>query len=190
MSKIVFLLEEPSMKELLDILLPRLLPPDVSFMNVPHEGKSDLEKSIPRKLRGWREPGVRFIIVRDQDGADCYMLKENLLRVCKEAGRDDSLVRIVCNELESWFLGDLTAVAGAYNKASIARLQVKRKYRNPDSIANAAEELKKLVPAYQRLQGAKKIAGHIDIDRNHSISFHVFIEGIIKLIHSANNQRG
>lgn len=147
MSKIVFLLEEPSMKELLDVLLPGLLPTGVSFMTIPHEGKQDLSRSIPRKLRGWREPGVRFIIVRDQDGADCYVLKENLLKLCREAGRDDALVRIVCNELESWFLGDLPAVADAYDKPSIARLQGKRKFRNPDSITNAAEELKKLVPS-------------------------------------------
>ncbi|WP_161486040.1 hypothetical protein [Desulfotomaculum copahuensis] len=46
MKKIVFLLEEPSLKEFLEIFLPRILPPGVSFMAVPHEGKQDLEKSI------------------------------------------------------------------------------------------------------------------------------------------------
>lgn len=39
MSKIVFLLEEPSMKELLDRLLPGLLPTGVEFITIPHEGK-------------------------------------------------------------------------------------------------------------------------------------------------------
>ena len=48
---IVFLLEEKSMKALLDIVLPRILPPDVDFYTVPHEGKSDLQKSIPQKLK-------------------------------------------------------------------------------------------------------------------------------------------
>jgi len=182
MSKIVFLLEEPSMKELLDILLPQLLPPNVEFMAIPHEGKQDLEKSIPNKLRGWREPGVRFIILRDQDGADCLNLKEKLLSICREAGRGDSVVRIVCNELESWFLGDLTAVAKAYDRPSISRLQGKRKYRNPDNITNAAEELKKMVPEYQKLQGARKIACHISINRNQSNSFHAFLEGISKVV--------
>ena len=61
-GKLVFLLEERSMKALLDGLLPRFLP-DLKFQCVPHEGKHDLEKSIPRKLRAWQEPGVRFVIM-------------------------------------------------------------------------------------------------------------------------------
>ena len=67
MSRIVFLLEEDSMKVLLEGLLPRLFP-GLSFLCLSHEGKQDLEKSIPRKLKAWREPGVRFVVVRDQDG--------------------------------------------------------------------------------------------------------------------------
>jgi len=96
----------------------------------------------------------------------------------------DSVVRIVCNELESWFLGDLVAVAAAYDKPSIARLQGKRKYRNPDNVTNAAEELKKLVPEYQKLQGARRIANHIDRDRNLSNSFRVFLEGVLRVANS------
>ena len=40
------------------------------FICVPHEGKQDLEKSIPRKLRAWREPSAHFIVVRDNDGGE------------------------------------------------------------------------------------------------------------------------
>jgi len=61
-GRIVFLLEELSMKELLEGLLPRLFP-GLVFQCVPHEGKTDLDRSIATKLRAWREPGVRFIIV-------------------------------------------------------------------------------------------------------------------------------
>ena len=50
MSRIIFLLEEYSMKVLLDGLLPRLVP-GLQFLCVPHEGKSDLEKSVPKMLR-------------------------------------------------------------------------------------------------------------------------------------------
>ena len=56
MNRIVFLLEEYSMKVLLEGLLPRLFP-ELPFLCIPHQGKQDLEKSIPRKLRAWREPG-------------------------------------------------------------------------------------------------------------------------------------
>lgn len=68
MSRIVFLLEEYSLKVLLDGLLPRLFP-GLPFLCVPHEGKQDLQKSIPRKLRAWREPGVHYCVIRDNDGA-------------------------------------------------------------------------------------------------------------------------
>lgn len=54
--KLVFLLEEQSMKTFLDGILPRILPPDVTFITVPHEGKTDLQKSIPIKLRAWKQP--------------------------------------------------------------------------------------------------------------------------------------
>ena len=53
MRRIIFLLEEYSMKVLLDGLLPRLVP-GLQFLCVPHEGKQDLEKSVPRKLRASR----------------------------------------------------------------------------------------------------------------------------------------
>lgn len=75
--KIVFLLEERSMKELIDGLIPRILPEEVSFLSIPHEGKSDLEKSIPRKISSWRDadPNVKFVIVHDQDSNNCVELK-------------------------------------------------------------------------------------------------------------------
>ena len=69
--KLVFLLEERSMKVLLDIILPKILPEGVSFQTIPHEGKSELEKSIPIKLRAWNEPNVAFVIVHDQDSNNC-----------------------------------------------------------------------------------------------------------------------
>ena len=72
-QKVIFLLEEPSMRVLLDAWLPRLFPGWVDgehFQCVPHEGKSDLDRSIPRKLAAWRIPGDRFVIVRDNDNTD------------------------------------------------------------------------------------------------------------------------
>jgi hypothetical protein len=188
MKKLVFLLEERSMKELLDNLLPRLWlelgidPAKVSFMTVPHEGKQDLEKSITRKLQGWREPGVYFIIVRDQDGADCRRIKDRIAQICARAGRGDALVRIACNELEAWFLGDLAAVAAAFNSPEISRLQRRARYRNPDTLTNAAQELKRIVPGYQKLKGARMIAAHMEARRNCSNSFNIFVEGVQRVI--------
>lgn len=108
MSRIVFLLEERSMQVLLDGLLPRLFP-DLPFLCVPHEGKRDLELSIPRKLRAWREPGVRFAVIRDNDGGNCVQLKAALRQLCKSGSREDTLIRIACQELEAWYLGEPAA---------------------------------------------------------------------------------
>ena len=76
-GRVIFLLEEPSMRALLDGWLPRLFPGWVDgqhFQCVPHEGKSDLDRSISRKLAAWRIPGDRFVIVRDNDSANCIDL--------------------------------------------------------------------------------------------------------------------
>ena len=109
--KPIFLLEEPSMKYLLDELLPKILPEGVLFQTIPHNGKHALEKSIPRKLRAWNEPGdIRFIILHDQDTKDCRKLKQSLLDLCENTGRS-VLVRIACQEMESWYFGDLQALA-------------------------------------------------------------------------------
>ena len=142
--KLVFLLEERSMKVLLDIILPKILPEGVSFQTIPHEGKSELEKSIPIKLRAWNEPNVAFVIVHDQDSNNCIELKKKLVSLCSNSNRK-FLVRIPCHELEAWYWGDLEAVSKAYDK-DFTSLKNKKKYRNPDQSENPKQELKKLMP--------------------------------------------
>ena len=182
MKQLVFLLEEESMKALLDVLLPQILPQGINFLCIPHEGKQDLEKSIPRKLRAWQTPGTAFVIVRDKDGADCIEIKKRLVNLCQQAGRNDSLVRIACHELESWFLGDLGAVEKAFNIKKLAEQQRNRKYKEPDKLSNASEELQKLVKGYRKVSGAKKIAACLTINQNYSHSFNCFISGVNSLI--------
>ena len=178
---LVFLLEEESMKALLDDLLPKILPDEVTFRCIPHEGKQDLEKSIPRKLKAWLEPETYFVIVRDKDSADCVVIKERLVNLCQQAGRADSLVRIACHELETWFLGDLAAVEKAFQIKKLSSKQLNKKYKNPDQLSNASEELEKLVKGYQKVSGAKKIAPYLNIEQNYSTSFNCFINGIRRL---------
>lgn len=181
MRTLVFLLEEESMAKTLDTLLPRVLPEGVAHRCLFHEGKQDLERSIPRKLRGWRTPDTRFVVVRDQDRADCHQVKASLAALSKDAGRPDTLVRIVCRELEAWFLGDLPAVAAGLGKPAIARFQAQGRYRQPDAIDYPSRELRRLVPGYQKVGGAKAVAPHLDLERNTSHSFHVFIAGVRRI---------
>ena len=176
--KLVFLLEEPSTKCLLDVLLPKILPESVEFQTIPHRGKRDLQKSIPRKLRGWNEPDdVRFIIVHDQDGKDCIRLKQELLSLCENTGKE-VLVRIACQEMESWYFGDMNALAIAYDKPKLNRISTQKKYRIPDDIPSPKEELYKLVPEHQQIEGAKRIAPYMSIENNTSMSFNQFVTGV------------
>jgi hypothetical protein len=170
------------MKEVLGSILPRLLPEGVHFLTVPHEGKSDLEQSIPRKLRAWRVPRTRFVIVRDNDGGDCRVLKQALINLCHRGGRPDSLVRIACQELESWFLGDLAAVdaSGIVRGSRFSRLQNKRKYRETDQLDNAKEEFRRLVPNYRPIGASRVIAPHLSFDNSRSMSFQVLLSGVMR----------
>jgi len=181
---IVFMLEELSMKRFLDSFLPRILPPNsgVTFRTVPHEGKQDLERSLPRKLRAWRTPDTVFVVLRDQDAADCVDVKNKLTTLRADADRPDTLVRIACRELEAWFLGDLEAVALAFDTPRIADLQRRSKFRTPDALGNPTQELQRLVPEYQKVSGASRLAEHIDVERCVSTSFGYFIKGLHRLI--------
>lgn len=178
--RLVFMVEERSMKELLEVLLLKILPSDYEKpLIIPHNGKKDLEKSIPKKLRAWQNSNDKFIIVHDQDSNDCKTLKANLLSLCKD-GRNDCLIRIVCVELESWYFGDLAAVSCAYGK-NYTSLSANRKYREPDRLRNAKEEFRKLVPLYRPISSAKEIASHMKPDQNTSHSFSVFVSGVRKM---------
>jgi len=122
-GRLIFLLEEGSMKTLLEGLLPRLFPGWVlnqHFQCLKFEGKSDLDRNIPRKLSACRIPDDRFVIVRDNDFVDHLKLKARLTALCAENGRPDTLVRLVCQALESWYLGDLGALARAFEDPKLA----------------------------------------------------------------------
>lgn len=179
---LVFMLEEPSMKELLTGLLPRMLPPDVAYKLIPHEGKSDLEKSIPRKLRAWRTPNTRFVIIRDQDSGDCIAIKQRLVALCRGTGHAEVHVVIACRELEAWFIGNLKAVAEIYAKPALADLQNKAKYREPDQIGSPSRELTALVPGYGKVDGARRMGPHLPLEGSCSPSFNYFIRKVKALV--------
>ncbi len=184
MKCLLCLLEEPSAREMLKGVLPRILPNDVYVQYIVFEGKQDLEKQVQRRLRFWQHPESLFLVMRDQDSGDCMSIKQNLLGKIKETGRQaTTIVRIACHELESFYLGDLKAVEEGLGIHGLAKNQAKRKYTTVDSLANAAEELIKLTrKQYQKVAGSRAIAPYLKIDgSNHSHSFNVLLDGIRKL---------
>ena len=181
MSRVVFLLEEYSMKVLLEGMLPRLFP-GLPFLCVPHEGKQDLEKSVPRKLRAWREPGVRFVVLRDNDGGDCLALKDKLAKLCLEGHRcDNVLVRIACQELEAWYIGEPDALADAYGDEDLRDIGRKARFRDADTVQQPSATLKRLVPEFQKVSGARLMARFLSRERNSSTSFQVLLAGVDRL---------
>ena len=155
---LVFFLEEPSAREMLKGLLPRVLPCLVSIRYIVFEGKQDLKKNLIRRLRGWRTPNSIFVVVCDQDAADCLVVKSELIEKCRDAGKTEAVVRIVCRELESWYFGDLTAVESGLGVSGLVRYGNASKYRVPDRIHYPAIELRKITRnAYQKLSGSRSI---------------------------------
>lgn len=188
MTRLVFFLEEPSAREMLKGLLPRLLPGDTVPQYVVFEGKNDMKKQLPKKLRGWRAPDSRFVVLCDKDGADCVRVKSELVEICHETGRPGALVRIACHELESWYLGDLNAVERGTGLSGLARRQKRAKYRNPDRLANPVQELERVTgDRYQKVSGSRAIGPHLSVDasggqENRSRSFRVFVSGLRRLV--------
>ena len=184
---VVFLVEEPSMAELLKVLLHRLFP-DLSFLCLEHEGKQDLAKSVPRKLRAWRQPGVRFVVMRDQDSADCHVVKTGLKALCTQGGRADALVRVVYRELEAWYLGDVESLANAYPTSAgrLRRELGKSRYRDPDAVVAPSRVLEDLIPEFSKRSGARAMGGRLT-RRNRSRSYRVFLEGVERLHRQLGN---
>jgi hypothetical protein len=181
-GKIIFLLEEPSMKVLLDNLLPRLFPgwrAGEHFLCVKHDGKKDLDRSIPIKLKAWREPGVRFVILRDNDNADCMDIKAKLHQMCVAAGRPETLIRMVCQELESWYLGDLQALEKAFG-CTVNTPKNQKRFAVPDKRHKPSEDIRQIIPHFQNTSGARAVAEHLglQLQANRSHSFRVFLAGI------------
>lgn len=180
MMTLVFFLEEPSAQEMLKGILPKILPENIQPRFVIFDGKQDLERQLVRRLRLWKTPNCRFFILRDQDLGDCQQVKGNLLKKCNEANKTNTIVRIACHELESFYLGDLRAVDKGLKLSGLSKLQHKRKYREPDKLPNPARELMALTKnCYQKVSGSRAISKHLSLRENRSHSFNVLVKAII-----------
>lgn len=182
MSEIVFFLEELSARAMLEGFLPKIIPDTIRCRFIVFEGKQDLEKQLVKRIRGYRVPKARFVVLRDKDSEDCVQVKKRLVAKCAEGLRPDSLVRVACHELESWYLGDLAAVEVGLNITGLVRHQSKAPYDNPDNLAAPAQKLKSLASVYQKVGGSRAIGPHLDPTTNRSHSFRIFVSGVQKLV--------
>lgn len=85
-------------------------------------------------------------------------MKERLIALCKSGGRDDTLIRIACQELEAWYLGEPDAIAEAFANDKLRMIGKKARFRDPDAVVRPSAEVRKLVPEFQKVSGARRIA--------------------------------
>lgn len=195
---IEILVEEQSMEETLKILLPRMLPPETTYRILSFQGKQNLLRQLPARLRGysWITNEYRIIVLLDEDRQNCIDLKQQLETAAQQAGlstktsaggsRFQVLNRIVVEELEAWFLGDIEAIRQAYPRLPET---LPRKFNNPDAVPGGTwETLEKTMQrhgyfkgGYAKIEAARSISAHMDPNRNRSKSFQVFRDGIIAM---------
>lgn len=183
--------EEPSAKNVFEIILPKILPDGVFFRVYPHQGKQDLEKAIRTTVPSISKiPGAKILITRDQDSADCIDVKEKIREIIAEKCHCDYAIRIICRELESWFLGDLAAIQSAYPRFRPEHYSNKADFRNVDKITQPNNYLKKILPEYSdretlpKLEVSENIAPFLNLSSNKSESFNQTITAITTLANS------
>ncbi|MFI3259542.1 MAG: DUF4276 family protein [Rikenellaceae bacterium] len=185
MARIEILVEEQSAAVCLKELLPQIVPEGwvygENYFIVEHQGKQDLQRSLRNKTKAynkWFEP-IAVVVLQDKDGNDCKQLKREILDIIGEV-KYPHLVRIVCTELEAWFLGDMDAISMAYPKFKSEQYKERAKYRDPDHLG-AKEELKRILPEYSEIRSSKEISKYLDIGNNRSQSFRQFVMGVKKI---------
>lgn len=182
MKELVVLTEEPSAKDLLHGVLPKLLPDGWMFRCFDYQGKQDLEQRGPKLLRAWRNPSAAFVVLRDQDSGDSRTVKARLVERFIDPANRPVLFRVACRELEAWILGDLPAFAEEFSVSAAVRAAGKAKYRNPDVLGSPVLELSRFVPGYAKRDGARRMGARLDAACNRSHSFRVFCAGVSGLV--------
>lgn len=204
-SHIEFLVEEPSAEAALNVLLPKILPAGVGFKVHPYNGKSDLLKKLPDRLRGyktWLPADWKIVVLTDEDRGDCAEIKNAMETAVSRAGLASKpanpgnfqvLTRIAVEELEAWFFGDVPALVAAYPGVP-PTLAVRRGYRDPDFISGGTwEKLEKVLQnagyfsaGLPKIEAAKEISNHMVPENNRSRSFQTFLSGIKAMFPAAS----
>lgn len=195
------LVEEPSMEAALKNLLPKMLPVETTSRLLSFQGKQNLLRELPLRLRGyaaWITADYRIVVLIDEDRQNCLELKEQLETAAHEAGlstktnaggaRFQVLNRIAVEELEAWFLGDLAALRQAYPRLP-ASLATAPRFHNSDAIAGGTwEELERIFQragyfkgGYPKIEAARAISSQMEPERNRSHSFQIFRAGLMAL---------
>lgn len=191
---IEFLVEEQSAEAALEYILQSLLDDD-TYRIISFQGKRDLLKKLPQRMKGYKSQDCYVVVLVDSDGQDCEELKDQLEQAASQAGlltktaaagankQVRVLNRIVIQELEAWFFGDVEAIRAAYPR--VPDITNKKKYRVPDAIQQTWEKLEEILQqagyhksGLRKIEAATQIAKHMQPNRNCSQSFQAFRDGL------------
>ena len=200
-----FLVEEASIESALTQLLPKILPSNVTSNIHAYRGKPDCFEKVPNRLKGyqaWLPPDWKIVILIDEDREDCRKLKEKLEIMaissglitkssCQKNKSFQVLNRIVVEELEAWFFGDVQAIRQAYPKVS-ANLANQQPYRDPDAIKGGTwEALERVLKkagyhpgGLEKYKASSDISQYMNPELNRSKSFKVFYKALLEIINS------
>lgn len=190
------------MEAALQQIVPRIVRDQATFAIHVMRGKPFLMKELPNRLKGyskWLPADWRIVVLVDRDAQDCYRLKKQLEAMCHQAGlisKSSSnlsqhvqvINRIVVEELEAWFFGDIPALRAAYPR--VPDISGKQQFRNPDEIAGGTwETLERLLlragyykGGLPKIEVARMVAQHMEPSRNNSKSFQVFHRALVDLL--------
>lgn len=192
------LVEEPSMEAFLRELLPRLLGETATFSIHPSQGKHDLLRNLPSRLRAYARflpESHRILVLVDRDDDDCLELKNRLEAAAAGAGLTTPrggivaawqvVNRIAVEELEAWYFGDWDAVVGCYPRVP-RTLERRAGYRDPDDIRGGTWEAFERVmqkagyfsSGVGKIEVARTLGRVVTPMRSRSRSFAVFCDAL------------
>ncbi|OBQ02109.1 MAG: hypothetical protein AN482_20845 [Anabaena sp. LE011-02] len=191
---IEFLVEEASTEIALKEIVPKIIGNVHTFKIHNFQNKDRLLKRLPERMKAYANfipDDLRIVILVDEDRSNCQELKKKLCdatSIVTQKKGNIVLHRIVVEELESWFIGDVAAIRAEYEKIPVS-LSQQAKFRNPDAIKGGTwEELDKILKKYgyetglQKMDFAQKVSPHMDVENNKSRSFQVFRDGLRRMI--------
>ncbi len=202
--RLEILVEEPSMEEALRHILPKVIHGRAKYKVINFGSKWSLLKRLPQRLAAYQQQmqtgdELRLVILLDRDADDCQVLKVKLEQMARNAGlftktrpdpdgRFQVLIRLAIEELEAWYIGDPIAIRKAFR--GLPDISSNGIFRNPDNIAGGTWEalhrfLKKhgiFRNSFPKIEAARRIAPHLDCNRNRSRSFVSFCSGVDALL--------
>jgi hypothetical protein len=196
-AHVEILVEESSAEAALRVLVPKIAP-GLSFQVYPYQGKQDLLKKLPQRLRGYAKflrHNWHIVVLVDRDADDCRQLKARLEEMASAAGLSTRSIRrgaaytvvnrLAVEELEAWYFGDWDAVVRAYPRVA-KTIPNRAGYRDPDGVRGGTWEVFERIlqkagyfkTGLRKIEAARSVAPYFDPDRNTSASFRAFRDAL------------